>query len=138
MSASTLPQAIEVERLGQVLARAELDRFDGAVDAGVAGHENHFAAGHGAAGSARSRSSPFTSGIRRSTIARSAGLRVSSRIASAPFEQVIDVESGLGGEALDQLAARAFVVDDEQRGRGAAEAGEAGEAECRDMAADRG
>ena len=41
-----LPQAIEVERLGEVFARAELDRLDRAVDGGVAGHQDHFAAGH--------------------------------------------------------------------------------------------
>src|SRR5262249_22432450 len=35
-----------------------------------------------------SRSSPFTSGMRRSTIARSAGFRSSVRIASAPLAQV--------------------------------------------------
>ena len=35
MSLEHLPEAIEVERLGEVLARAELDRLDGAVDGGV-------------------------------------------------------------------------------------------------------
>ena len=49
MSASTCLQAIEVERLGEVLARAELDRLDRAVDRGVGGHQDHFAAGHGRA-----------------------------------------------------------------------------------------
>ena len=35
MSSEQLPQPIEVERLGEVLARAELDRLDRAVDGGV-------------------------------------------------------------------------------------------------------
>ncbi len=43
------PQAIEVEGLREVLARAELDRLDRAVDGGMARHQNHFAPRHGAA-----------------------------------------------------------------------------------------
>ena len=39
-----LAEALEVERLGQVVERAELDRFDRGVDRGVRGHQNHLAA----------------------------------------------------------------------------------------------
>jgi hypothetical protein len=38
-----LAQPLEIEGLGQVLARAELDGFDRAVDRGVRGHQNHLA-----------------------------------------------------------------------------------------------
>src|SRR5258705_242088 len=34
-------QSIEIERLGQIIERPELDRFDRGVDAGITGHERH-------------------------------------------------------------------------------------------------
>ena len=43
------PEPIDGERLRHVLARAQLDRFDGAVDGGVPGHQDDFAARKGAA-----------------------------------------------------------------------------------------
>ena len=40
-----LAEAVEVERLGQVVERAKLDGLDGGVDAGVTGHETDLACG---------------------------------------------------------------------------------------------
>ena len=38
-------QPADVERLGQVVAGAEAQRLDGALDVGVAGHQHHFGGG---------------------------------------------------------------------------------------------
>ena len=42
-------EPLEIERLGQVVDGAELDRFDRAVDRGVATHQNDLAVGIGLA-----------------------------------------------------------------------------------------
>ena len=38
-------QPPDVERLGQIVAGAEAQRLDGALDVGVAGHQHHFGRG---------------------------------------------------------------------------------------------
>ena len=110
-----LAQAIEIKRLGQVLAGAELDRFDGAVDRGVGGHEDHFAARVGGANLPQQVEAVHVGHpqVDHREIGRSPHQRA-HRFGAAPARD--DLEAGLRRQALDDFQDRRLVVDDEQRG----------------------
>ena len=109
-----LLETFEIERLGEVLAGAQLDRFDRAVDRGVGGHENHFAA--------RSRGPDLPQQIEAVDVGHA---QVDHRqIGGLPDERLHrigaaaardHIESRSGGQALYDTQHRLFVVDDEQQ-----------------------
>src|ERR1035437_1030675 len=112
-----LTQTIEIERLGEVFARAQLDRFDGAIDRGVRRHQNHFAA--------RDRGPNLAQQVKavdvrhpqvdHRQVRRFAHQRL-HRLAAAPARD--DVEAGLPRQALNHLQRGRVVVHDEEQRTG--------------------
>ena len=112
-----LTQAIEIERLGEVFARAQLDRFDGAIDRGVRRHQNHFAA--------RDRGPNLAQQVEavdvrhpqvdHRQVRRLAHQRL-HRLAAAPARD--DVEAGLPRQALNHFQHGRLVVHDEEQRTG--------------------
>ena len=110
-----LLQPVEVERLGQVLARAELDRLDRAVDRGVrrsSGSPRSRAPWCGSAAADRGRSRRACAG--RPSRGRPA-CACSVRIASAPLAQVTTSKPTLAARRSTTLQDRDLVVDDEEQ-----------------------
>ena len=109
-----LPETIEVERLGEVLPRAELDRLDGAVDGRVGGHQDHFAARHGRADLPQ-QIEPVDVGHPQIDHRQVGGLaqQRAHRVGAARAGD--DVEPDARRQPLDDLQHRHFVVDDEQQ-----------------------
>ena len=114
MSTEHVAQAIEVEGLGQVFAGAELDRLDGAVDRGVRGHENHFAARHVGADLPQQIEAVHV-GHAQIDHREIGGLAHQHPHRLGAAGAGVDLEPGLGREALDDLEYRQFVVDDQER-----------------------
>ena len=113
MSTSTWRRRSKSNGLVEVLAGAELDRFDGAVDRGVAGHQDHFAARHGCADLAQQVEAVHVghAQVDHREIGRSAH-QGAHRLGAARARD--DVEADLGRQPFDDLQDRQLVVDDEQ------------------------
>ncbi len=109
-----LTEAIEVERLGQVLARPELDGFDGAVDRRVPGHQNDFAGGNGRANLAEQIESVDVRHpqVDHGEIGGPTHQRV-ERLAAAGTRD--HLEAGLAGHPLDHPQHGTLIVDNQEQ-----------------------
>ena len=109
-----LAEPLEVERLGQVLAGAQLDGFDRAVDGGEAGHQDDFAARHLGADLAQEVETVDVghAEIDHRQIGRSPH-QAAHRVGAARAGH--DVEAGLGGQPLEDAQDGQVVVDDKQQ-----------------------
>ncbi len=106
-------QPIEIEGLGEIFTRAELDCFDRTVDCGVRGHENDFAAGHVRLDLPEEIEAVH---VRHPEIdhreIRGLANQHAQRLGAAGAR--LHVEAGLPREALHNSQYRHFIVDDEQ------------------------
>jgi len=111
-----LPEPIEIQRLAEVVHRAELDRFDRAVHLRVRRHEDHPAF--------RLRLADGPQDIEPADLGhaqiddRHVGSAVRDRRDRVPRAGIrVDVETGGSREPLDEAQHARFVIDDEQHRR---------------------
>ena len=107
------PQAIEIKRLREVLARAELDRLDRALDRRVPGHQDDFTSRHRAANLAQQLEAMH---VRHAQVdhrqVRWLAKQQAHGFGAARARP--HLEARLVREAFNQLQHRHFIVHDEQ------------------------